>query len=324
MRARGWSSVVVAAALVTGCGGSSSSPASGPSTGPSDDPSSRPSTPSYVVASLEAGAKPCAVEGGFGSVWVSVSGDDVVLRIDPQTHKVLARIKTDFAPCGIAVGAGSIWVENYGGASVSRIDPATNEAEEIDVGEAPYDVTYADGAAWTTDHGDNTATRIDGRTGKTRTIEVGADPVGVAPGRGAVWVTNQTDGTLSRIDTRTLRVRTREVGVQPSWTAWGGGALWVAERNGMVRLDAVTGRVAGRVALPGQPNDGDIADGTVWVADQDGRLDALSAATGERQGSWPLGLGNPFVVAAYADLLWVVDFAGTEVLAIDPARLPSA
>jgi YVTN family beta-propeller protein len=264
------------------------------------------------------------VEGGFGSVWVSVYKEDVVLRIDPDSHQVLARIPTDFAPCGIAVGGGSVWVENYGGASVTRIDPSSNAAEQIDVGSAPFDVTFAAGAAWTTDHGDNTVTRIDAGTGKTSTIKVGGDPVGIAPGGGAIWVTNQADGTLSRIDPETLKVQTRKVGTQPSWTAWGGGSLWVAELNGMVRIDPVTGRSADRVALPGQPNDGDIVDGTVWVADQDGRLDVLSAGTGKRLGRWPTGLTNPFVLAAYDDLLWMVDFAGTRVLAIDPALLPEA
>jgi YVTN family beta-propeller protein len=255
---------------------------------------------------------------------VSVYGDDTVLRIDPETHAVVARIKTDFAPCGIAVGGGSVWVENYGGASVTRIDPRTNKPEDVDVGAAPFDVTYAAGAAWTTDHGDDTVTRIDAGTGKTSTIKVGGDPVGIAPGADAVWVTNQADGTLSRIDPRTLRVQTYPVGAQPSWTAWDADSLWIASLGGMRRIDLASGRSAQRVALPGQPNDGDIVDGTVWVADQDGRLDALSAGTGKRLGRWPTGLTNPFVIAAYDGLLWVVDFGGTRVLAIDPALLPEA
>jgi streptogramin lyase len=311
---------VVVAAAVTACGGSGSPPA-GQASGAST-PSTGSATPSYVVASLEAGDKPCAVEGGFGSVWVSVYKDDAVLRIDPESHEVLARVKTDFAPCGIAVGGGSVWVENYGGASVTRIDPRTNAAKEIDVGAAPYDVTYAAGAAWTTDYGDNTVTRIDARTGKTRTVKVGDDPVGIAAVAGSVWVTNKSDGTVSQIDPQTLQVQTHKVGVQPGWTSWGEGSLWIAELNGMSRIDPTTGRSVQRVRLPSQPNDGDIDGGTVWVADQAGRLNALSAGAGKRLGRWPLGIGNPFVVAAYADLLWVVDFAGTKVLAIDPTQLP--
>lgn len=322
MRIAGWCLSVVVALGASACGGSSSVPDDASTGGPTVSATAQPSTPAYVVASLDAGDKPCAVEGGFGSVWVSVYGDDVVLRIDPETREILARIKTDFAPCGIAIGGGSVWIENYGGASVTRVDPSANTAEEIDVGAAPFDVTFAAGAAWTTDQGDDTVTRVDAGTGRTRTIDVGADPVGIAPGGGAVWVTNQRDGTLSRIDPRTLHVQTRKIGVQPSWTAWGEGSLWLAEFGGMVRLDPGTGRVQQRVTLPGQPQDGDIDGGTVWVADQDGRLNALSATTGERLGRWPLGLGNPFVVAAYADLLWVVDFAGTKVLAVDPALLP--
>jgi hypothetical protein len=32
------------------------------------------------------------------------------------------------------------------------------------------------------------------------------------------------------------------------------------------------------------------------------------------------GTGNPFVVSGGDHLLWVVDFAGTDVVAIDPAK----
>lgn len=274
------------------------------------------------MASIDAGSQPCAVEGGFGSVWVSVYGDDVELRIDPTTHKVLARVKTGFSPCGIAVGGGSVWVENYTGDSVTRIDPATNEATTIKVGSAPYDVTFAAGAAWVTNYGDDTVSRIDARSGRVRTIKVGTSPVGIAPADGAVWVTNKSDGTISRIDTDSLETRTTKLGLQPSWTAWGDGRLWVSDANRVEEVDLDSGRVGHQVRLSGQPNDGDVVDGTVWVTDQDGRLHAADAATGKALGAWPTGLSNPFVLAEWDGLLWMVDFGGTDVIAVDPAQLP--
>jgi YVTN family beta-propeller protein len=309
--------VGLAFVLVTSCGGSSSTPAPGTS-------SASPTTtarPAYVVASLDAGNTPCAVEGGFGSVWVSVYGDDTVLRIDPESREVIAHIDAGIAPCGIAVGGGSVWVENYGGNSVTRIDPRTDKATEIPVGRAPYDVTYAAGAAWTTNFGEATVSRVDARTGEVRAVKVGDDPVGIAPAGGAVWVSNQGDGTLSRIDPASLHVRTRRFGPGPSWTAWGDGELWVAQQGGMGLVDPARGTAARTAQLPGQPNDGDIADGVLWVPDRDGSLNALSADDGHSLGRWNLGLGNPFVAAVYADLVWVVDFLGTEVVAVDPGAL---
>jgi YVTN family beta-propeller protein len=295
---------LVALVVLVGCGGSS------------------PEPPAYVVARLHVGAQPCAVEGGFGSVWVSLYGDSEELRIDPQTHKVVARIKTGIAPCGVAVGGGSVWVENYGSRSVTRIDPETNEATEIEVGSSPYDVTYAAGAAWVTNYADGTVSRVDAGTGKVRTINVGSQPVGIAPAGGAVWVTDMLDGTISRIDPATLHVRTTKIGPQPAWTSWGSGRLWVSDLLRVEAIDPQTGRRDRSVKLSGQPNDGDVVDGTLWVPDANGRLHGLDVTTGKLRGAWPLGLANPFVLAGWDGLLWVVDFKGTDLVVVDPERLP--
>ena len=277
--------------------------------------------PSYVVARLDVGQKPCAVEGGFGSVWVSVYGDDKLVRIDPVTHRVLATVKTGTSPCGIAVGGGSVWVENYGGDSVTRVDPRDNKVvATVKVGIQPYDVTYAAGAAWVTNFHDDTVTRIDGVTGRSRTVKVGGDPTGIGPAWGALWVTNQSDGTVSRIDPTSLKVRTRDVRDQPTWTSWGSSRLWVANGTSLMEIRP-DGRVGKTVDLGAPANDGDVVQGVVWVPDASGRLHEIGP-DGTARGSWPLDMGNPFVVAGWAGKLWVVDFKGTAVEAIDPSRLP--
>ena len=316
--------VVGLALALTGCGGSGGSSTGAPPTGLPTAASSGP-LPSYVVGKVDVGKQPCAVEGGFGSVWVSVYSQDTELRIDPATRKVIARIKTGSAPCGVAVGGGAVWVENYGGNTVTRIDPETNKPTDIKVGGAPYDVTYADGAVWVTNYNDDTVSRIDAKTLKTRTIKVGTSPVGIAPAAGAVWVTTRIDGTLDRIDTRTLKVTSTKVGKVPTWTAWGDGQLWIAqgpstfEKIGVTR--AQPGKVLIRKDLGAVVLDGDIVDGTAWVGDNLGRLNGFTASTGKRLGRWETGLNNPFVLAAYAGKLWVVDFQGTMLEELDPARL---
>jgi len=40
-------------------------------------------------------------------------------------------------------------------------------------------------------------------------------------------------------------------------------------------------------------------------------------------GPYPLEAGNPFTLAAYAGRLWIADFAGTDVIVVDPASLPA-
>src|SRR4051794_29760844 len=308
------------ALLAAGCAEQSSSPLSRRSGTPTPSATTGGPLPAYVVARFDVGQQPCAVEGGFGSVWVSVYTDDKLVRIDPATHRVIATMKTGTSPCGIAVGGGSVWVENYGGDSVTRVDPRTGKVvATVPVGLQPYDVTYVAGAAWVTNFHDDTVTRIDAVTGKRRTIKVGADPTGIAPAGGAVWVTNQADGTVSRIDPATLHVQTKRVKGQPSWTSWGSGRLWIANGTSMLELDD-SGRVVSRVDLGATANDGDIVDGTVWVPDGGGSLHGIGP-DGTAVGSWPLQMTNPFVAAGWAGKLWVVDFKGTAVEEVDPTQL---
>lgn len=127
-----------------------------------------------VVASIPVGDFPNAVAFGEGSVWVSVPNNDgffggEILRIDPATHEIVARIPVDAIPIwetgggGLAVGAGSVWVaaavDAAGGSNspgggldgvLIRIDPATNEAAATTPlgGVEGADVAVADSGVW--------------------------------------------------------------------------------------------------------------------------------------------------------------------------------
>ena len=248
----------------------------------------------------------------------------MVVRLDPATGAVHARIKTDAGPCGMAYGAGSIWVENYTASSVTRIDVATNHTRTITVGASPYDVTFAGGAAWVTDYASNTVTRIDAATDHTRTINVGNSPVGIAPAAGAVWVANSGSNTLSRIDIGTDAVRTVSFGGSPQWTAYAGDTVWIGDQGSgeIARLDARAGRIVQRVKVGPTPNDGDVYEGSVWFPDKDGALYRLDEKTDTVRGPYALGAGDPFVVSGYAGRLWIADFGGTETFVVDPSKLP--
>jgi Tol biopolymer transport system component len=95
---------------------------------------------------------PTAVAVGEGGVWVTAqrqdgSGAGEVIRLDPATGEVVARIDVRAAPgwefggAGLTVGEGSVWVVGqvrYGDrcchALVTRVDPSTNAvADEIEV-----------------------------------------------------------------------------------------------------------------------------------------------------------------------------------------------
>ncbi len=84
-------------------------------------------------------------------MWVAVTGDDSVVRIDPTTNSVKTTIDVGEAPSAIAVGEHAVWVANSGDGTVSRIDPATNTVvETIDVGGSPAGIAVVRGLVWVT------------------------------------------------------------------------------------------------------------------------------------------------------------------------------
>jgi len=85
---------------------------------------------------------------GFGSMWVVMSWDDTVWRIDPRTGKARAIIKVPEVPFGVAAGARSMWVTSHCG-TLSRIDPDTDTVvATIEIGYFPQYVAVGGGFVW--------------------------------------------------------------------------------------------------------------------------------------------------------------------------------
>ena len=84
------------------------------------------------------------------AVWVAISGEDVVARIDPGARSFFT-IPVGDGPEDVVAGADAVWVANRGDGTVSRIDPRKNEVvETIEVGNAPSGLAFADGRVWLT------------------------------------------------------------------------------------------------------------------------------------------------------------------------------
>jgi ribosome-associated protein len=84
---------------------------------------------------------------GYGSLWVAIDDDAVLLRIGPQTDKVIRWYQLPESCQEVSFGAGSIWVSLYEHSEVYRIDPTPECAarapcatlvivQQIEVGEA--------------------------------------------------------------------------------------------------------------------------------------------------------------------------------------------
>lgn len=89
-----------------------------------------PQTNQLVGRPLPAGEEIIAVALGHGTFWTGSHDDGIVTRVDPKTHRVVARIDVGFSVHGLAVDEESAWVLDEHGFAVVRIDPRTNQLQD--------------------------------------------------------------------------------------------------------------------------------------------------------------------------------------------------
>jgi DNA-binding beta-propeller fold protein YncE len=176
---------------------------------------------------------PQAIAVGDGSVWLASldrwhsvhggvvvpDGPGIVLRLDPSSGAVRARIEVGRGPRALAAGEGAVWVLNGKGigadGTVDRIDPRTNRVvASVRVPHWPAAVTAGRRYAWVVGSpkgAGGVITRIDARTSRavTRRIPRSWIPSGVVLAAGGVWVVDPGVAQLIRLDPHTLRVTTR-------------------------------------------------------------------------------------------------------------------
>lgn len=184
------------------------------------------------VAAIDAGGTTAIqLATGAGSVWALDEMRGVLLRIDPRTNGVAARIDVAVGARSAAFGFDSVWVLSPRANSVLRVDPRLNRVvATIPAGPAPGSLAAGEQAVWALNHGDGTVTRVDPMlNAPTATIEVTAPGSGssIDAGGGRVWVRG-TDPLLSVIDPRLNRVTARYGPAdQGGAVRVAGGAVWV-------------------------------------------------------------------------------------------------
>ncbi|HST13496.1 MAG TPA: hypothetical protein VLJ44_01450, partial [Gaiellaceae bacterium] len=126
--------------------------------------------------------------GAFGSVWAT--GIDGVIRVDPSSHKVLARIPIQGGAGWTAASDDAVWVTTATG--VARLDPQTNAVVKIiPVAGAPAlgDPDVVDGQVWVPQIRKNSIAIVDPSSNTvTRTIKAGIGPFVITTIRGEAWV----------------------------------------------------------------------------------------------------------------------------------------
>ncbi len=296
----------------TATGSSASAPA--PPTGLLAATDGRPTTP---LLEVDLGGSPCGVVVAYGSVWVSLADTAELVRLDPATGEVTARLGLSATPCEITATDDSLWVATQSGV-VDRVDPAgPTLVSSVPTGAASYQAAGAFGSIWVSNRNGRSLTRIDPETEKTTTVDLaGTNAGGIVEAAGALWIGDDTTGStrILRVDPGTLEATTVEVGAdRPAYLAATGDTVWVSGvRSGsVVAVDAAAGAVVGDPVPAGASpvNLHASPDGRwVWVPD-DGTdyLTRIDTATGTAVERLRAGDG-PAVVAPTDDGVWVTNF----------------
>lgn len=267
-----------------------------------------------VVARLTPGGALDGVAAGFGAGWVTDTTDDALLRIDPVTRRVTARIPLRG---GIAAAAGgdAMWVGEQIN-DLLRIDPRTNRI----VARITMPASLSGGvpmpigdAVWVV--GEQRAVRVDARTNRvTKTITIARRGYAVRWATrlgGDLWMA-LSDGRLLHLDGRT---GAREAAFRPPFVglpAGLGGGLFLADTSQVARLDPQTGRILWRKRID-HIGGGAAMRGLVW-AEAPGRdgdqLIAIDPRNGQTVAHVHVGEFGAMTLERVGSELWLTTAGG--------------
>jgi len=284
-----------------------------------------------IIARIHLGGDPDWLGMGFGSVWVSVSTKNEIVRINPKTNAIEARIKVGAEPCyGIGIGESNVWVLNCKSQTLTRIRPKDNTVDRIKpVRIAPHGeggIAVDNDDVWYVSNEDghsSTLVKLSGRTAET--VTVGADSSVVNSAFGSIWVTSSGEGKVYRVDPKQLKVIAKtDVPASPRFTAIGEGAVWVlSQSDGSVsRIDPATNTVVANIAAKVPGSGGDIASGGgyIWVAASGTpllRIDPRSNKVVDQYGNYKRADAIRFGFGS----VWVSDQGKGDLWRIDPQKL---
>lgn len=287
-------------------------------------------TPSVTLTG-SVGARGIAT--GAGSIWVLDTGDPAhgystpqsftraaLIRINPASGQVVAKISVGKSPRAIAFSAGDIWVAGVHGQKgvVIRVDPISDKVvATLPVGGWPSSIVGSATSVWIVDSAPffkrGTLLHIDSRTNRRLgvAIRLGLAPSGVAQGAGSVWVADALAGSVQRIDSRTQRrLATIQVGRYPYGVAFGFGSVWVTNTDDATvsRIDPVTNRVIATISVGENPYGIAVEKRDVVVADLgDGTLTRIDPQKNAAiPAAIPVGR-EPLAVAAGPSGIWITD-----------------
>jgi len=260
------------------------------------------------------------LESGFGSVWAADNTTGEVLRLDPATRRIQARIRVGGQPI-MREAAWAMWATAQG--RLVKIDPATNRVTaRIELGltpQQPADSVPGKGVVWVISPLELVAVdpQRDEITRRIPLARAGFQATSYTFDARAIYV-GRPDGVLLTFDTRTGE---RVARVRPTVDGFLVGTLddrvIVATADGLAAIEKASGRVVWRRDIGAQRVKAATAvvDGVVWIHGRDARtgrdrLWRVDARSGRVTGSLGLREFGVTGLTAIGDEVWSVSPGG--------------
>lgn len=269
-----------------------------------------------LVLNLGRRTGPFDIVEAFGSLWVTGHHTDEVLRIDPVSLEILARIRSGPGPGWFAVTDDALWVTNKNGAGMSRLDPLTNTlVTSVGAGSPCGAPTAAAGSVWFLGCDTQVIERIDPATDRV-VASIPSSDYSEPLRAGDLLVSATVDG-LARLDptTNSFVVLGGCCGLP---FGYDGTTVWLNGLNDLTRVDPTSGQVVATLRSGAGATSITFEGGHAWVTYMSRhRLVEIDLATSEVIGTIDVGLA-PITVYSAFDALWVTDYDAGNLWRITP------
>jgi virginiamycin B lyase len=251
------------------------------------------------------------------AVWLATTKPYSVVRIDPATDRISARVSLPGEACsGLAAGFGSIWVPVCGKKpALLRVDAKRNRISAVvPVASAGPEggIAASDDSVWIISDSRGTLNRVDPISNEV------VQRIVIPPGSfnplfsdGIVWITGFETNVLTAVDASTGELLSSiSVGPKPRFLTAGGGSVWTLNQgDGTVsRVDERTKKLVATIVagIPGHGGDIDYGADSVWATVMDVPLTRIDARTDKVVRQWS-GAGGDSVRVGHGSV-WLTDY----------------
>ena len=261
-----------------------------------------------------------------GAVWAAGGSDVTRIDTGTGATRDLALDTGGDNLDSIAAAPDALWLADYEGGKVLRVDPATGRVTaRVDTAHPEW-ILATPTAVWVTNHHEGTLAQLDPRSGRVvRTVEVGPTgsdgPLALAIGDGSLWVDVPNSSEVVRLDRRSGAIVARIAVPAPAVPCGGmlvtSTAVWVTSCGDaavLERIDPATNQAVATISLAGLAVSPVEIDGRLWLPEQDeqggdGRLERIDPATNtvDRTMDIPVAAMRDSTAVVADGQLWVSD-----------------